>query len=187
MGSVVPVTGYRSRSEQEKIYRESLEDNGPDFTKKYVALPDRSEHQTGLAIDLGDGSRELDFIRPAFPDEGMCGRFKRAAARYGYTLRYPAGKEKVTGIAYEPWHFRYVGYPHSMIMEEQGMVLEEYLEFLRRQPDGCLVWQQDGRPMEIRYVKACEPATRVQVPEDCLYQVSGDNKDGFVVTIWRKW
>lgn len=186
-GAIALVSGYRTRAEQETIYRDSLEENGPEFTGKYVALPDRSEHQTGLAIDLGDGSCELDFIRPEFPSEGMCGRFRRAAARYGYVLRYPAGRESITGIAHEPWHFRYVGYPHSLIMEEQGMVLEEYLDFLASRPEGMFEWHHEGCSMEIRYVKRQEPVTRILIPEECLYQISGDNRDGFVVTVWRKW
>lgn len=187
LGSIVPVSGYRSRREQEQIYRDSLEENGAEFTRKYVALPDRSEHQTGLAIDLGEGGQELDFIRPAFPDTGMCGRFGRAAARYGFILRYPAGKENITGISHEPWHFRYVGYPHSEIMEEKGMVLEEYLDFLKAQPEGRFTWQRDGRPVEIRYIPAGETAVKAEIPDECLYQVSGDNREGFILTIWRKW
>lgn len=186
VGGVVPVSGYRTRAEQETIYRDSLEENGAEFTKKYVALPDCSEHQTGLAIDLGEGGIPLDFIRPSFPDSGACGRFKRAAARYGFILRYPAGKESVTGIAHEPWHFRYVGYPHSRIMEERGMVLEEYLEYLAAQPKGRLVWETGGHSIEIRYITAEEPVTKVEIPDGCLYQISGDNRNGFVVTVWRE-
>ena len=186
VGGVVPVSGYRTRAEQEAIYRDSLEENGAEFTKKYVALPDCSEHQTGLAIDLGEGGIPLDFIRPSFPDSGACGRFKRAAARYGFILRYPAGKESVTGIAHEPWHFRYVGYPHSRIMEEREMVLEEYLEYLAKQAKDWLVWETGGRFIEIRYITAEEPVTKVEIPDGCLYQISGDNRNGFVVTVWRE-
>ena len=184
---IVPVSGYRSRREQEEIYRDSLEENGAAFTRKYVALPDRSEHQTGLAIDLGEGGRELDFIRPSFPEEGICGRFRRAAADYGFILRYPAGKEAVTGIAHEPWHFRYVGRPHARIMEERGLVLEEYLDFLRGQPGGVFVWEEEGRPVEIRFVEAEEGREEVCVPlpEGCLCEASGDNRGGFVLTVRR--
>ncbi len=123
-GELELVSGWRSYKEQEEIYAGSLKDNGLDFTQKYVALPGCSEHQTGLAADVG--LRGSDFICPAFPDKGLCGRFRGLAADYGFILRYPKGKEALTGIAHEPWHFRYVGLPHSRLIEKSGVVLEEY-------------------------------------------------------------
>ena len=79
--SIVPVSGYRSLEEQTAIYDGSLKDNGEDFTRKYVALPNHSEHQTGLAIDLGLNEKEIDFIRPDFPYVGICNEFKKARPR----------------------------------------------------------------------------------------------------------
>ena len=61
---------------------------GEAFTRQYVAVPGCGEHQTGLAIDLGRAAREIDFIRPDFPEEGACGRFRRLAPRYGFIQRY---------------------------------------------------------------------------------------------------
>ena len=65
--SIVPVSGYRSLEEQTAIYDGSLKDNGEDFTRKYVALPNHSEHQTGLAIDLGLNEKEIDLSVPISP------------------------------------------------------------------------------------------------------------------------
>lgn len=127
-GRIVPVSGWRSGAEQADIYNTSLRENGAAFTQKYVALPGHSEHQTGLAIDLGLNRGTLDFIRPAFPQWGICGAFRRHAAEYGFVLRYPKGKEGVTGIAHEPWHFRYVGVPHAAAMASNRLCLEEYLD-----------------------------------------------------------
>ncbi|MGN0475936.1 MAG: M15 family metallopeptidase, partial [Ruminococcus sp.] len=124
--SIVPVSGYRSLDEQFDIWNVSLRDNGEDFTRKYVALPNHSEHQTGLAIDLGLNEKEIDFIRPDFPYVGICNEFRKAAPDYGFIERYAKDKEEITGISHEPWHFRYVGYPHSKIMQENGFSLEEY-------------------------------------------------------------
>lgn len=124
---IVPVSGWRSFTEQQEIYLDSLRDNGREFTKQFVALPGHSEHQTGLAIDLGLRGDDVDFIRPDFPYEGICQRFRELAPTYGFIQRYPAGKEHVTGIAHEPWHFRYVGVPHAESMARQGLCLEEYL------------------------------------------------------------
>lgn len=128
-GQIVPVSGYRSQKEQEEIYESSLAENGPEFTEKYVALPGCSEHQTGLAIDLALKQACIDFIRPHFPYDGICGVLRALASAYGFVERYPAGKEAVTGIAHEPWHFRYVGCPHAGIMSAQNMTLEEYVEY----------------------------------------------------------
>lgn len=124
---IVPVSGWRSPEEQLAIYEESLRENGPEFTAKFVAMPGHSEHQTGLAIDLGLRQPKIDFIRPAFPCEGICQKFRELAPAFGFIERYPKGKEHITGIAYEPWHFRYVNTPHSELMAAQGLTLEEYL------------------------------------------------------------
>ena len=124
---ILPVSGWRSMEEQKALYLQSLRENGKEFTEKYVAFPGCSEHQTGLAIDLGLIGPDVDFIRPDFPEEGICRLFRRRMAAYGFVERYPAGKEDVTGIAYEPWHFRYVGVPHAEEMARQGLTLEEYL------------------------------------------------------------
>lgn len=126
-GNILPVSGWRSFDEQEKIYLDSLRDNGREFIRQFVALPGHSEHQTGLAIDLGLQGEDMDFIRPSFPYEGICQYFRELAPAYGFIERYPAGKEGVTGIAHEPWHFRYVGAPHAESMARQGLCLEEYL------------------------------------------------------------
>ena len=130
--TIVPVSGWRSRAEQQAIWDDTRAREGDAFTRQYVALPGCSEHQTGLAIDLGLAAPHIDFIRPDFPDTGVCGAFKEQAGKYGFILRYPAGKEHITGIAHEPWHFRYVGAPHGAIMTQLGLTLEEYLELLEQ-------------------------------------------------------
>ena len=124
---IAPVSGWRSLEEQLTIYTDSLRENGPEFTAKFVAMPGHSEHLTGLAIDLGLRQPEIDFIRPAFPYEGICQKFRELAPAYGFIERYPKGKEHITGIAHEPWHFRYVGTPYSETMAFKGVTLEEYL------------------------------------------------------------
>lgn len=186
--SIVPVSGYRSLEEQTAIYDGSLKDNGEDFTRKYVALPNHSEHQTGLAIDLGLNKKDIDFIRPDFPYDGICDEFRRAAPDYGFTQRYARDKEEITGISHEPWHFRYVGYPHSKIMTERGLSLEEYTEFIKAYRDDCrFVYRQslDAR-VEIYYIPANKEITFISMPDNCVYQTSGNNIDGFIITVWRK-
>ena len=157
---ILPVSGYRSLQEQRRIYQDSLKDHGSEYTKQFVALPGASEHQTGLAIDLGENKPPIDFICPSFPYEGICQEFRRRAPDFGFIERYQKGKEEIPGIAWEPWHFRYVGFPHSRIMAEYGLTLEEYLTRLRRysleKPLGYK--ERDGREYEISYLTAAEAA-----------------------------
>ncbi|HWT75036.1 MAG TPA: D-alanyl-D-alanine carboxypeptidase family protein [Mobilitalea sp.] len=183
---ILPVSGYRSYEEQQRIYTDSLVRNGREFTEKYVALPDQSEHQTGLAIDLALKQDNIDFIRPEFPYEGICNIFRERAPFHGFVERYQRGKEEVTGIAHEPWHFRYVGYPHSVIMTENNLVLEEYMEIVKSYPyDGeHLITNMNQQTIEIFYVNASSTLTEIELPDDSIYQISGNNMDGFIVTLW---
>ncbi len=185
--SIVPVSGYRPQKEQERIWDDSLRENGPEFTEKYVAFPGHSEHQTGLAIDLGLKQEHIDFIRPDFPNAGICRIFRERAARYGFVLRYPQGKEAVTGISHEPWHFRYVGIPHAEIMTERGLTLEEYIEFVKQFPYGCrfLPVQSSSREIRVSYLSAAE-AIGAELTDEFPCIVSGNNTDGYILTEWRQ-
>ena len=180
-GEIVPVSGWRSQAEQQKIWDDTMAESGLAFTHKYVAYPGCSEHQTGLAIDLGKAAGHIDFIRPAFPYDGTCGAFRRAAAAYGFIERYQKGKESLTGIAREPWHFRYVGAPHAQLMQQNDLCLEEYTDFLREGPRSCPL--PDGRLARVFYVPCAGEETEIQLPDGCC-QISGDNVGGFVVTAW---
>lgn len=180
--SIAPVSGWRSVNEQRKIWNGSMEENGPEFTRKFVAAPGYSEHQTGLAIDLGLRQENIDFICPAFPYSGVCMSFRERAAEFGFVERYPSGRESVTGIAHEPWHFRYVGRPHAELMNKMGLTLEEYTDFLRQFPfgDNALKYSSGGFHWEISFI----PRDR-ELPEQALtypYSISGNNVDGYILT-----
>lgn len=185
---IVPVSGYRSKKEQQQIYESSLKENGQAFTNKYVALPQCSEHQTGYAIDLALKKDEIDFICPDFPYSGICNEFRRAAPKYGLIQRYEKGKEKITGIAHEPWHFRYVGYPHSEIISSRNFSLEEYIDFIKAYTINTspLKVPCGKTQAEIFYTKAAEEATTIEFEPSYLYQISGNNVDGFITTLWRQ-
>lgn len=86
----------------------------------------------GLAMDLGLNEGEIDFLCPYFPYEGICQKFREKSLAYGFIQRYQKDKENITLIAEEPWHFRFVGYPHSQIMYDKNLSLEEYILFLKR-------------------------------------------------------
>lgn len=182
-GRITPVSGWRSRQEQKRIWDESLAENGETFTHSYVAAAGCSEHETGLAIDLGRAAKKIDFIRPGFPDYGVCKHFRREAARFGFIQRYQAGKEELTGISPEPWHFRYVGVPHAMLITGNGLCLEEYTAFLRGGPRGCVL--PDGKTATVFYLPYKKETAALELP-DAPCDVSGDNQDGFIITIWGK-
>ena len=181
--AIVPVSGWRSLAEQRFIWADTWDKEGEDFTRKYVALPRCSEHQTGLAIDVGEQADHIDFIRPRFPEDGPCGRFGRLAADYGFLRRYRREKEAVTGIAEEPWHFRYVGAPHARLMEDHGLCLEEYGDFLRDGPKTCTL--SNGRRVTVSYLPCPGGETELELPENACFQVSGHNDGGFIVTVWE--
>lgn len=183
-GEIVPISGWRSEAEQREIWDGSMSESGEEFTRKYVALPGCSEHQTGLAIDLALRADNIDFIRPEFPYDGVCGRFRALAADYGFVERYQSGKEGVTGIAAEPWHFRYVGRPHARIMCEMGLCLEEYVEYLRAYPYPERLLEVRGEVYEAE-VGFAGARDALGLP-DAPYQVSGNNVDGYIYTLWRK-
>ena len=131
-GAIVPVSGWRPRKEQEQIWADTVAEKGVAFARKYVALPGCSEHETGLAIDLAENAPYIDFICPKFPRKGICQVFREMAPYYGFIERYQKSKEAVTGISKEPWHFRYVGTPHSEVIARDDLALEEYVERLSR-------------------------------------------------------
>ena len=184
---IVVVSGFRTMREQQRIYDQSLRENGIRFTLDYVALPGCSEHQTGLAVDMALNTADIDFLRPHFPYEGICQRFRERAVDYGFIERYPAGGEHVTHIAHEPWHFRYVGYPHSRIMTDNRQTLEEYTDHIRRHDyqRKRLVFAH-GLRCQIGFVPLhADSMVEVSVPEHSAYQLSGNNMDGVVVTLWE--
>lgn len=179
---IVPVSGYRTLKEQEEIYFNSLEENGKEFTEKFVALPNTSEHQTGLAIDLALNSQNIDFICPSFPYYGICQEFRKEAENYGFIERYQDNKKDITKIAKEEWHFRYTGYPHSKIINKYSFCLEEYIDFLKEYvyPDKPLEFEN----YKIYYVPIKGSRLLINFSDDCKFQlaISGNNCDGFILT-----
>ena len=167
---IVPVSGYRSHDEQTALFDSSLKDNGKEFTYKYVALPDHSEHQTGLALDVGINQENIDFIRPDFPYDGIAQDFRNIAPKYGLIERYGKEKEEITGISHEPWHFRYVGCPHAEYITEHNLCLEEYIDIIKKYPK--------ENPLKYHHYNIYYKKTITSL--DTVF--SGNNVDGFIVT-----
>lgn len=95
------------------------------YATEYTALPGASEHQLGLAVDLI--STEYENLDAAQADTEVAQWLLEHSYEYGFILRFPEGKEDITGVEYEPWHFRYVGIDAATEITEQGITLEEYL------------------------------------------------------------
>ena len=119
------VSGFRSYELQQTAFNKHVSQMGLDAAMRVSAMPGRSEHQTGLAIDISSGSMGYSLSK-AFANTREGKWLAENAARFGFIMRYPEGKEGITGYDYEPWHFRYVGRDAAMDIAEKGMTLEEY-------------------------------------------------------------
>lgn len=114
------ISGYRSYDYQAQLYNGYVARDGKAAADRYSAQPGKSEHQTGLAYDVGSLSNSYG--------ETAAGKWLAAhCAEYGFILRYPQGKEHITGYMYEPWHIRYVGKDVAAAIMSSGLTLEEYL------------------------------------------------------------
>ena len=112
-------SGYRSYQDQEIIYNNYVAMDGVEMADTYSARPGYSEHQTGLVIDCNT-------IDDAFGNTPESAWLAEHAHEYGFVIRYPKGKEDITGYQYEPWHIRYVGSKVATECYERGICLEEY-------------------------------------------------------------
>ncbi|MFC3041652.1 D-alanyl-D-alanine carboxypeptidase family protein [Virgibacillus xinjiangensis] len=119
-------SGYRSYDRQDSLFASYVEANGEEAANKFSARPGESEHQTGLTMDITSAS--VDFELTTDFGETEEGKWvKEHAAEYGFIIRYPEGKEQITGYQYEPWHLRYVGEKTAKGIRNQEITLEEYL------------------------------------------------------------
>jgi len=158
-------SGYRDFKEQSKLYKEM----GSDY-----ALPaGYSEHNLGLSLDVGSTQKKMEKA-----PEGKW--IEENVWKHGFVLRYPKNKSNITGIQYEPWHIRYVGLPHSAIMQKKNFTLEEYLEFLKEEKE--VSTEVEGKKYTVSYYKVSENM-KVNVPANKQYEISGNNMDGVIVTV----
>lgn len=161
-------SGFRDFEEQKVLYQ----DTGDD----YALPPGHSEHNLGLALDVG--STETSMYNAS---EGEW--IKENAWKHGFILRYPEDKVHITGIEYEPWHIRYVGLPHSAIMKKKNFVLEEYLDYLKEKQKVSIEFKDE------KYIVTYYPFSKnltINIPENKEYEISGNNMDGVIVTVYEK-
>ena len=180
---MIVISGYRTTQQQQELYDADLAETG-EQTSTRVALPGHSEHESGYALDF---SLYTDGVQYDYDGTGEYAWINENCAHYGYVLRYAEDKQETTGIQAEPWHYLYVGQPHATYMMENNVCLEEYLTLLKNytadEPLSITNW--DGEIYQVYYVAAdtSTDSTYVMVPPDAKYTISGNNSDGFIVTV----
>lgn len=121
---IIVVSAFRDFEYQNELYNHYVEKKGQEYADLVSARPGHSEHQTGLAIDVMGSNKDYNKFDESVEFEWM----KNNAHLYGFILRYPLGKEKITGFKYEPWHYRYVGKKAATLIYHENLTLEEYIK-----------------------------------------------------------
>lgn len=131
----LPISAYRTHEHQTRDYNDSIEayvreghshDEAVALTQRCYAIPGTSEHEAGLAVDVGDMLAPETDIRYSFEDTVSFAWLQKNCTKYGFILRFRAETFAITHIHYEPWHYRYVGANHAERIVERGITLEEY-------------------------------------------------------------
>lgn len=120
-------SGYRSYNTQVSLYSSYATSHGQEAADKFSAKAGQSEHQTGLSMDIT--CEAMSFLLDDTFGETEEGKWvSENAHKYGFIIRYPKGKEDITGYMYEPWHIRFLGVEMATDVYESGLTLEEYFE-----------------------------------------------------------
>lgn len=173
---------YRTTEFQRQLYEDELSQTGEEESTR-VAKPGFSEHETGLAFDFTES------VNHDYDGTGDFAWINANCFKYGFIVRYTSLKEKITKFRDEPWHFRYVGIPHAGYMVQNDLCLEEYIDLIRRHPYGEPLEFSDnnGQEYEVYFVESDDGAekTTVPVPTGTRYDISGNNVDGFIITVYK--
>ena len=132
--NIMPISGYRSYSQQASLYDSYVSQYGQATADTIAARPGYSEHQTGLAMDIGNASG-ICALQACFANTPAGKWAAENCQEYGFIIRYPAGAEATTGYTYEPWHLRYVGRAIALDMKNRGIATLEVYFGLEAAPD----------------------------------------------------
>ena len=135
--SLLVISSFRLHSRQVTLFQNQLKKvqaNNPQLSEQaaidkaatVVAYPGSSEHELGLAVDFNS-------VEETFENTKQFAWLQAHAAEYGFIMRYPKSKQSLTGVIYEPWHYRYVGKDHAAKINQLGYCLEEYVTYLKQQ------------------------------------------------------
>ena len=186
--------GYVTKQEQQTSFDKAVSTyQTVEAAKLHEALAGGSEYNTGLAVKLGVYTNGATYTLDSTYLEGKYNWIYENCYKYGFILRYPAAKTNLTGVNYEPYQFRYVGYEHAYYMYNNNLCFEEYLNLLRTSytctsenvatAPHLVINGDNGLKYEIYYVAASAAQTTVPVPNNAPYSISGDNVSGFIVTV----
>lgn len=125
--SMYVLSGYRSYNVQASLFANYAAIHGEEKANTFSARAGQSEHQTGLSFDVGDAQHSGYNLQTSIDQFPGVQWMMQHCAEYGFILRYPEGKEDITGYQYEPWHYRYVGVEAATAIMASGLTLEEYL------------------------------------------------------------
>ncbi len=174
---------YRSSELQETLYNDKLQTDGQEEADRWIAKPGYSEHQTGLAFDL---SIFKDGATYDYTGDGEYSWINENCYKYGFIVRYPVDRTETTKIEYEPWHFRYVGAPHAEYIFKSNLCFEDYIDLLHTKTvSNPLVIASENGNYAVYYCPkdSNSQSTSVTVPLQYEYTISGDNINGFIVTV----
>jgi zinc D-Ala-D-Ala carboxypeptidase len=123
--NLLGVSAYRSHATQTNLFNAYVKKDGYEKARTYSALPGTSEHETGLSIDVTGGNGKCA-AQDCFGNTSEAKWLQNHVSEYGFIIRYPKGKESITGYKYEPWHLRYVGNSIAKEIMSAGSTMEEY-------------------------------------------------------------
>lgn len=124
-------SGYRSYATQASLFASNVRQHGEAKANRFSSRPGHSEHQSGLAVDFGGIDRAC-WMEDCFEQTTASKWLAAHAHEYGFILRYPKGKESITGYQYEPWHFRYVGRELAGALHQSGLTMEEAWSYIEK-------------------------------------------------------
>ena len=180
INSVSIISAFRNYDYQQRVLNNYIARVGRREALRWASLPGHSEHHTGLAFDFGIISGG---VRSTFTGTGSTSWFRQNSYNYGFILRFPQNKTHITRTSYEPWHYRFVGLPHSYIMFQNNWCFEEYIELLR---DYTFEEPFEAEFDDVLYEIYFSDDTEIKLPLNSEFDISGNNVDGFIITIVRQ-
>lgn len=180
---MIVTSGYRTLADQGAVLQEKMNIWGEKDALKWAMLPGYSEHHSGYAVDMSIYTDEGEYVKYKGQDEYAW--INQNCHKYGLIRRYTEEKKEITGVSDEQWHYRYVGVPHAYIITMKNFALEEYMAYLKQFTFETqhLEMTCDAGRYEIYFVPSEGKQTKVPVPNDKRYTLSGNNEDGFIVTV----
>ncbi len=180
---MIMTSGYRTLADQGEVLQEKINLWGEEEALGWAMLPGYSEHHSGYAVDMSIYTDEGIYVK--YKGQGEYAWINQNCYKYGFIRRYTEEKKEITGVSDEQWHYRYIGVPHSYVVIAKNFCLEEYINYLKQftfDKTHLIVECTNGR-YEIYFVPLEGKEISVPIPSDKEYAISGNNEDGFIVTV----